>query len=932
MEQNFDNKNNKDSKNQLQIIHNDIADLQKNIGLLLTVQKDGKWLGLNSPTLKRHRCGYCSTWLPPQNRDAGTTVKFSRRVIIPTTNHYLAVMLNENRTEENKMHVGKIETFGAEFVPDNADLILVVNDEIDAMSIYQATQGRINVIATSDAAEYKNAVNFLQDKFYFSKPKVLILFAPDAAGRLNAPILRDELFKTGFPATFKFLSDENSKITANDILREQGDEQLAVTIYNIVDDAQKDFSAAEMELTLIKNSAQSDSLEIALREINKKIADFDKEKSNAIEKLNSVISFDRDSVFADDILNAAAFAKLYSVKTYSAFKADIQNQNKRDSFLLEWRGEVKGKAADVKSREIELLTRRNEIQAKITSTKFISQYDDLKNFIIPEGYSVSENGVKKVVGERLVDVCDEAITITKIFENYEEETFKIILAHFTQGKWRNLPTQDADVIANRRKIIDLARYDFPVADHNALLIIEYLYKFKIANKAKFEFSFTVPRCGWHTIKGQEIFVDPRRNCAVDADEKNISVVVDNSSTFAKSLKSVGSINEWRMAYEIAKKSPIARLIVAASVAPPLLKILGERNFLLYVHAPTRAGKTTAAYLGASAIGDEKIIRSFDATKNGLIGAAYDVSDNAFIVDEKQAADGSLKERIANLIYSLANGVGRTKLNKDSSLKNLQDWRTIAIMTGETPLVDDNVTGGVYSRLLSIRAPKTILSSDDCREIRQIIKKNYGLVLPLVLDKIFEYGTDKLREQYKYLVRSYSESCPAILPEYVRYMVVLVIADTFLNFALNPNDPDKTIFEDFAISSYYEFPRAIIPFFMTRDEIADTPREKDFVLGFLAAHAAHFECSDTYDKTKGREVYGRFGDDFVYITVAALRQACKSDDYDFKKVVADLIEDKFFIPNDKIAKDRKSVSPLVVKKINGVSTRCYRIPRNFIDAQ
>ena len=162
----------------------------------------------------------------------------------------------------------------------------------------------------------------------------------------------------------------------------------------------------------------------------------------------------------------------------------------------------------------------------------------------------------------------------------------------------------------------------------------------------------MPRCGWRTFNGRDYFIDPRRPCSITNEDKKISIVVDSRSTFANSLRQKGSIKAWRKAYQLAKKSPVARIMIAAAIAPILLKILGERNFLLYICAPTRAGKTTALYLAASAIGDDKIIRSFDATKNGLAGAAADISDFAFLIDEKQVADSKLKEQLDILVYAL----------------------------------------------------------------------------------------------------------------------------------------------------------------------------------------------------------------------------------------------------------------------------------------
>lgn len=97
-----------------------------------------------------------------------------------------------------------------------------------------------------------------------------------------------------------------------------------------------------------------------------------------------------------------------------------------------------------------------------------------------------------------------------------------------------------------------------------------------------------------------------------------------------------------------------------------------------------------------------------------------------------------------MVYYLANGIGRTKLNKDSTLRKLQNLRTIVVITGETQLLADNVTGGANTRLLIIAAPKVILPADICKEIRSIIKENYGLVFPLLIIKIFELGFDNLR--------------------------------------------------------------------------------------------------------------------------------------------------------------------------------------------
>lgn len=98
-------------------------------------------------------------------------------------------------------------------------------------------------------------------------------------------------------------------------------------------------------------------------------ADFDDEKNSALERLKNVEIFDSYSIFSDDVLTAAVFAKLFDKKVFS----------------------------DITSRKNDLLTRHNEILAQIRYLSFVSTNDHLQNFSILPGYSVSNNGIEKML-------------------------------------------------------------------------------------------------------------------------------------------------------------------------------------------------------------------------------------------------------------------------------------------------------------------------------------------------------------------------------------------------------------------------------------------------------------------------------------------------------------------------------------------------------
>ena len=692
-------------------------------------------------------------------------------------------------------------------------------------------------------------------------------------------------------------------------------------------DTKREWHQLNTSTTPIKSLSQTDSLKAELHKNSQALTDFNSEKNSAIQRLQNLSAFDSDTVFDDDIITAAAFAKAFEKKIFSDFRRSLKNYSDKHKekkvSVIDWLALVRHKEEEITSRHDELLAHRNHIQSQIKALAFIADNNLLQDFSIPIGYSISSpDGVIKVEGKKIVQVCRRPIAITGKTFNVEEKIYKLTLAYKdANDEWQIMPPIEAATVFNNRKIVELANGGFPVTSSNATALVDYFDAFHAINENNFPFTYSVSRCGWCNFHGNDYFIDPRFSYTLDVKKKKIRIKVDSQSQFVQALQESGNLDTWRNAFNIAKKSPVARLIVSAATAPPLLKILGERNFLIYLYAPTRAGKTTALYLAASAVGSEKMIRSFDATKNGLAGAAADVNDYVFLVDEKQVADGKVKEQLDTLVYALANGIGRTKLNKDSTLRKTADWRTIPIMTGETLLLPDNVTGGANTRLLTIAAPKVILDAEDCKQIRNIIAENFGLAFPKVINKILAVGKKTLKEIYSNIVEFFAKKYPDVLDEYRRYMAVLTVADALLNFALSDKGTQEEL--AFLLNDAKHNADEIFKLLPTIVEISDTAREKEFVLGFIAQIQNRL-IGGNVPLERMQIVSGKFETDYLYITVAALKKACADEGFDYKKVVADLVEEGFFTPDDKIEKGRRTPLATVLRKIGETKTRCYRI--------
>ena len=150
------------------------------------------------------------------------------------------------------------------------------------------------------------------------------------------------------------------------------------------------------------------------------------------------------------------------------------------------------------------------------------------------------------------------------------------------------------------------------------------------------------------------------------------------------------------------------------------------------------------------------------------------------------------------------------------------------------------------------------------------------------------------------------------------MALLTLADELLNRALGIDEDEES-----AATSAMTVAVDVFKMIPTLEEIDDSQREKDLVLDFIAQNQRYFLGATKADVENLPYIYGKFDDDFVFITVQALKQACNLNNLSYKKVVADLLETNFFVPDDKIEKNYKSPRPVILKRINGINTRCYR---------
>lgn len=320
--------------------------------------------GLSDETLAEFKIGVDFQWTPPQNRLDNEKSYLSPRVIIPhLTNSALpdikltycaALFLVERErleTNGNKvlkyLYGGSRTIFGLNTLTPNAELIIFVEGEFDALSIWQATGGKYPCLATGGTAN--NGAFQTLDKFYSNKPKILFVGDNDIAGKDFAEKFCADAIKAGFAAVPVYLAEfDAEKLDANKILIEQGNAKLAEMIDFLISNAQEDLARAADEVQSYKEKALSQK--------------FNTEQMKELELPAKL----RDEVFnqivgISDLANARRIAALFGKDC--RYVADVDR-------WAHYRGEVWNIASDKNSEMFPLVIKVADILAANSKTNY----------------------------------------------------------------------------------------------------------------------------------------------------------------------------------------------------------------------------------------------------------------------------------------------------------------------------------------------------------------------------------------------------------------------------------------------------------------------------------------------------------------------------------------------------------------------------------
>lgn len=181
----------------------------------------------------------------------------------------------------------------------------------------------------------------------------------------------------------------------------------------------------------------------------------------------------------------------------------------------------------------------------------------------------------------------------------------------------------------------------------------------------------VTKTGWYNGN----FVLP--GSVIGKDQNDI--IFQSNTGFFDEYSQAGTFNGWQELSRLAVGNPMLTLSLSSAFAGAMLEKCGMDGGGVHQFGDSSTGKSTLSDASCSVWGGKSYRRSWKATANGLEGAAVLFNDSLLCLDEVSECEPM---EVGKIVYSLGNGYGKQRANRNGDAKNLTRWKCFIISNGE----------------------------------------------------------------------------------------------------------------------------------------------------------------------------------------------------------------------------------------------------------
>lgn len=485
----------------------------------------------------------------------------------------------------------------------------------------------------------------------------------------------------------------------------------------------------------------------------------------------------------------------------------------------------------------------------------------------PEKFEFSDNGIFMIDEKTQMPilVCKTPILITKRLESTNTCNEKIEIAFKRDNKWYHA-IYPRSVVFQAKNIVQLADLGCTITSENAKWTVKYLQALEAENMDVLQKEKTTAVFGWQS---DGTFMPGTSDLTLD--------IEPSLQSWADAYQQKGSFDEWKNLLKKHRERDRFRFITSAAFAAPLLKIIKQRIFIVYNWGGSKGGKTAALKAALSAWGDpDRLMINFNATQVALERMAGFYCDLPLGIDERQLAGGNNQNNLEKIVYMLSSGTGRARGSKSGGLQTMQQWRTVAMMTGEEPITGDNTMTGVSTRVLELYGPP-FDDEKSASDMHRRTGEHCGWAGPRFIQELSKHKDDKIIGLYEEMYAAVDAAYNGRNNSHVTSIATVATADALL---------DSWIFENSAtvLQSSKDRAKAMavqVALEQMTSEVTDVNENaKNFVVDWILSNKNQFNNSHSGPTLGFTDEY----DDCVWIFSSALNKALTDAGYSTRKTL------------------------------------------------
>ncbi len=278
------------------------------------------------------------------------------------------------------------------------------------------------------------------------------------------------------------------------------------------------------------------------------------------------------------------------------------------------------------------------------------------------------------------------------------------------------------------------------------------------------------KSGWH----QGAYIMPDGSVIGTPDQP---VLFNGQSAAATAYQVSGTPESWRDdVARLADGNIFMMFAIGAALAAPMTGITMADSFGIHIYAQSTAGKSTTADMAVSLYGHPDLQRlTWYGTAYGIANEAVAHNDGLLYLDE--VGQGADPKHVYKSAYTLFNGKGKIQGAKDGGNRPMENWRTVAISTGEKDIetyllnAGVKVNAGQLVRLLNIPIERAV-ELHECESgkhhadtIKVNCRANYGSAGRRWIEYLSAHK-DEAREGYHAAQKRWNRLIPANYGEQV----------------------------------------------------------------------------------------------------------------------------------------------------------------------